>query len=114
MKPGPKGHEAQALQALERQQAARRSTLVSVVVNVVLTVVQVATGLWAGSQALVAEGLHSLSDLLSDFVVLLANRPSHKDADDDHQYGHRRFETAASLALGFLLTAVGVGMLWQA
>lgn len=112
--PGPDAKAAKAAQAAERQSAARRSTLVSVVVNIVLTVLQVVTGLWAGSQALVADGLHSLSDLLSDFVVLLANRHSHKDADDDHPYGHRRFETAASLALGVLLTAVGAGMLWQA
>lgn len=112
--PGPERADAQAKQAAERQQAARRSTWVSVLVNVVLTIVQVLTGLWAGSQALVADGLHSLSDLLSDFVVLLANRHSHKDADADHQYGHRRFETAASLALGLLLTLVGAGLLWQA
>lgn len=114
MNPGPEGHEAKALQSAERQRAARSSTLVSVVVNIVLTVAQVITGVWAGSQALVADGLHSLSDLLSDFVVLLANRHSHKEADADHQYGHRRFETAASLALGLLLLSVSVGMLWQA
>jgi cation diffusion facilitator family transporter len=112
--PGSQGPETQALQSADRQRAARSSTLVSVVVNIVLTVVQVITGVWAGSQALVADGLHSLSDLLSDFVVLLANRHSHKEADADHQYGHRRFETAASLALGLLLLGVSVGMLWQA
>lgn len=112
--PGPQGPDGPAMQASERQQAAHRSTWVSVLVNVLLTIVQVLTGLWAGSQALVADGLHSLSDLLSDFVVLLANRHSHKDADADHQYGHRRFETAASLALGLLLTLVGAGLLWQA
>ena len=112
--PGPPGADAQAALTAERQQAARRSTWVSVLVNVVLTIVQVLTGLWAGSHALVADGLHSLSDLLSDFVVLLANRHSHKDADAEHQYGHRRFETGASLALGLLLTLVGAGLLWQA
>ena len=56
----------------------------------------------------------SLSDLSADFVVLLANRHSHKEADDDHQYGHHRYETAASLALGVLLLVVGIGMLWNA
>lgn len=114
VKPGPQSPEAKAQQSAERQRAARNSTLVSVVVNIVLTVLQVITGVWAGSQALVADGLHSLSDLLSDFVVLLANRHSHKEADADHQYGHRRFETAASLALGLLLVSVAVGLLWQA
>lgn len=114
MNPGPQGPEAKALQSAERQHAAHSSTMVSVVVNIVLTVAQVITGVWAGSQALVADGLHSLSDLLSDFVVLLANRHSHKEADADHQYGHRRFETAASLALGLLLLGVSAGMIWQA
>jgi len=55
-----------------------------------------------------------LSDLIADFVVLLAGHQSKKDADDDHPYGHHRFETAASLVLGALLLAVGVGMLWSA
>jgi cation diffusion facilitator family transporter len=102
------------MQSAERQRAARSSTLVSVVVNIVLTVAQLITGVWAGSQALVADSLHSLSDLLSDFLVLLVNRHSHKEADADHQYGHRRFENAASLALGVLLLGVSAGMLWQA
>ncbi|MES2092108.1 MAG: cation diffusion facilitator family transporter [Pseudomonadota bacterium] len=98
----------------QRHQAARRSTWVSVVVNVVLTCIQVVIGLWAGSQALIADGIHSLSDLVSDFVVLLANHHSRKEADDDHHYGHQRYETAASLVLGVLLLSVGVGMLWSA
>jgi cation diffusion facilitator family transporter len=98
----------------EKQRAAQRSTLVSVVVNAVLTVAQVVTGLLTHSSALVADGIHSLSDLLSDFVVLIANRYSHKQADQDHPYGHLRFETAASLMLGGLLLAVGCGMLWTA
>ncbi len=99
---------------VERRQAAQRSTLVSAVVNVCLSAGQVAAGVVAGSQGLVADGIHSLSDLLSDFVVLLANRHSHKEADDDHQYGHQRYETAASLFLGLSLLAVGIGMVWNA
>ena len=61
-----------------------------------------------------ADGIHSLSDLVADFVVLFAGHHAKKDADEDHPYGHLRFETAASLALGALLLAVGVGMLWSA
>ncbi len=97
-----------------RQRVARRSTMVSVVVNIVLTAMQLAAGILAHSQALVADAIHSLSDLLSDFLVLLVNRHSHKAADDDHHYGHQRYETAASLVLGLLLSAVAVGMLWGA
>lgn len=95
----------------ERQAAGRRSTLVSVAVNVVLTLLQMAIGLIAHSQALVADAIHSLSDLLSDGVVLFANKHSHKAPDAEHPYGHRRFETAASAAIGALLLAVGIGML---
>ena len=98
----------------ERHQVAKRSTLVSVVVNLFLTAVQVVVGVFAGSQALVADGIHSLSDLIADFVVLLANQHSRKEADDDHHYGHHRYETAASFVLGGLLLAVGIGMLWSA
>jgi cation diffusion facilitator family transporter len=98
----------------ERAAAASRSTWVSVGVNIVLTATQVTVGVLAKSQGLVADGIHSLSDLVADFVVLFAGHHSRKDADADHPYGHQRFETAASLVLGVLLLAVGVGMLWSA
>jgi len=98
----------------ERMAAATRSTWVSVGVNLVLTVLQIGAGWFTRSQALVADGIHSLSDLVADFVVLLAGHHARKDADADHPYGHQRFETAASLALGLLLLAVGLGMLWSA
>lgn len=95
----------------ERAVAAARSSWVSVFVNVVLTTVQIVAGVLTRSQALIADGIHSLSDLISDFVVLYANRHSRSDADAEHPYGHHRFETAASLVLGLLLLAVGIGML---
>jgi cation diffusion facilitator family transporter len=98
----------------DRARAATRSTWVSVVVNIVLTVTQIVVGVFAKSQALIADGVHSLSDLVADFVVLFASHHSKKDADEDHPYGHQRFETAASLVLGLLLLGVGVGMLWSA
>ena len=98
----------------QRAAAAARSTWVSVVVNVLLSSVQITVGITAKSQGLVADGIHSLSDLVSDFVVLIAGRHSQKDADEDHPYGHQRFENAASLALGLLLLGVGVGMVWSA
>jgi cation diffusion facilitator family transporter len=98
----------------ERAAAASRSTWVSVGINLVLTTVQILVGIFAKSQGLIADGIHSLSDLVADFVVLFAGHHAKKDADEDHPYGHQRFETAASLALGGLLMAVGVGMLWSA
>ena len=98
----------------QRAAAATRSTWVSVAVNVVLSSLQIVVGIVATSQGLVADGIHSLSDLVADFVVLIAGRHSQKDADEDHPYGHQRFENAASLALGLLLLGVGVGMVWSA
>ena len=98
----------------ERAAAASRSTWVSVGVNIVLTITQIMVGIFAKSQGLIADGIHSLSDLVADFVVLFASHHAQKDADEDHPYGHQRFETAASLVLGTLLLAVGVGMLWSA
>jgi len=97
-----------------KQEAGKRSTLVSVVVNIGLTIFQVVAGVISGSQGLIADGIHSLTDLVSDFVVLIANHHSGKDADGDHHYGHQRYETAASLFLGVSLLVVGVGMLWRA
>jgi cation diffusion facilitator family transporter len=100
--------------AAERAAAASRSTWVSVVVNVLLATAQVVVGMLTKSQALIADGIHSLSDLVSDFVVLFAGHHAKKDADADHPYGHHRFETAASLALGLILLTVGGGMVWAA
>jgi cation diffusion facilitator family transporter len=98
----------------DKHEVARRTTWVSVAVNSVLVVLQIAVGVFAHSQALVADGIHSLADLVSDFVVLLANRHSGAKPDADHNYGHSRYETVASLFLGALLIAVGVGMLVRA
>jgi cation diffusion facilitator family transporter len=98
----------------ERASAAKLSTWVSVVVNILLCTAQILTGIFAKSQALIADGIHSLSDLIGDFVVLFANHHSQKDADQEHPYGHQRFETAASMVLGALLIIVALGMLWAA
>ncbi|KVA08992.1 cation diffusion facilitator family transporter [Burkholderia ubonensis] len=98
----------------EKHAVARKSTLVSIVLNVVLATFQIVVGTIAHSQALIADGIHSISDLISDFVVLVANRHSGAMPDADHNYGHSRYETVASLFLGGILIAVGVGMLWRA
>ena len=102
------------VQTPEKSAAAVKSTWISVKVNLGLTGVQLSAGVVSGSQGLIADGIHSLADLLADFVVLLAARNSGKEADGDHPYGHLRYENAASMVLGFLLLAVGVGMAWSA
>lgn len=113
MPPAPDDTEDSQHTPADRAAAASRSTWVSVAVNLLLTTVQIVAGLLTKSQGLVADGVHSLSDLIADFVVLLANHHSQKDADEDHPYGHHRYETAASLVLGLLLLGVGAGMLWS-
>lgn len=100
--------------AAEKHEVARKTTFTSIVLNMVLMSAQIVVGVFAHSQALIADGVHSLADLVSDFVVLLANKRSAAAPDDDHNYGHSRYETVASLFLGALLIAVGIGMLWRA
>ncbi|OUD12689.1 hypothetical protein TPSD3_15640 [Thioflexithrix psekupsensis] len=96
-----------------RYVAIRNVTLVGVISNVILSVVKIIFG-WIGqSQALIADGLHSLSDLVSDGVVLVAARFSSQDADAEHPYGHGRFETVATVLVGLILIAVAMGMLWD-
>jgi len=109
-----KDDEDQLCSADERSKAASRSTWCSVAVNVTLSTIQILLGIFSKSQGLVADGIHSLSDLIADFIVLFASHHSKKDADVDHQFGHQRFENAASLILGIILLLVGIGMLLSA
>ena len=97
-----------------RYHESQKVTWVSVAVNFGLTLAQISIGLIANAQSLVADGFHSLSDLVADFMVLLANHHSRHPADESHPYGHHRIETAASLALGLLLAATGAAILWSA
>ncbi len=94
--------------------AARKSTWVSIFINLALTIMQVLAGFFGKSQSLMADGLHSLADLLSDVLVLFANRHGNRHADANHPYGHARIETATSLILGVSLAALGIGFLLAA
>jgi cation diffusion facilitator family transporter len=96
--------------SVARYEASRRVTLVSVVWNLILTVAQIIIGFVGHSQALVADGLHTLSDLITDFMVLFALKHGKKAADEEHPYGHARIETAVTMILGIILVAVGAGI----
>jgi cation diffusion facilitator family transporter len=100
--------------AQDRHVEGRRITWISIVVNLVLTAMQIVIGWIAHSQALIADAMHTLSDIVADAFVLYANRKGAEAADDDHPYGHGRYETAASLVLGLLLAATGTGILLAA
>ncbi len=93
-----------------RYEGSRRVTLVSVVWNLVLTVAQVIIGIMGHSQALVADGMHTLSDFITDFMVLFALKHGRKGADEEHPYGHARIETAVTMILGIMLIVVGGGI----
>ena len=97
-----------------RYALSNRCTWISVFVNIGLTIVQVLAGIFAHSQSLIADGVHSLSDLISDFLVLIASYHSKSPADDTHPYGHGRIETAASLILGAILVLTGLGIMYGA
>lgn len=90
----------------ERYYATRKVTLVGALVNLLLSTAQLVGGFFASSQALIADGVHTLSDLASDFVVLVATREAHREADEEHPYGHGRIETLATSILGLALVAV--------
>ena len=97
-----------------RYQATRKVTLIGMFVNIFLSAAQLLGGIFAHSQALIADGVHTLSDLASDIVVLQAAKIASKDADDDHPYGHGRFETVATVILGLALAGVAVGIAMNA
>ena len=97
-----------------RYQDIRKVTLVGAVVDLVLGVAKIIVGVIASSQALIADGIHSLSDLATDFLVLFAAKHAHREADDEHPYGHGRIETVATVVLGVSLVVVAVGISYDA
>ena len=98
------------MERAERHRITRRVTLTGAAVNCGLACLQIVFGVLGKSQALLADGIHTLSDLSSDFVVLYAASRSSKEADKDHPYGHGRIETLASMLLGAVLALVGIGI----
>jgi cation diffusion facilitator family transporter len=93
-----------------RQAVTRRVALVGMSVNIFLTIAQIIGGILTHSQALVADAMHTLSDLVGDIVVLFASHHAAKAADDNHPYGHGRIETLATVILGLLLGGVSVAI----
>lgn len=103
-------HELLDTSSPQRYRASLRVTLVNVASNLALTVAQVVIGFLGHSQALIADGLHTLSDMLADLLVLLALQHGRHGADAEHPYGHERIETAVTLILGVILLGVGAGI----
>ena len=98
---------------LGREQAIYRVTWIGFAVNLVLSAGKLAAGIWGHSAAMVADAIHSVSDFATDLVVLLFVRVSAKPRDDDHDYGHGKYETLATLIIGAALAGVGIKLLWS-
>jgi cation diffusion facilitator family transporter len=97
-----------------RYREVRKVTLIGSVVDLLLGIIKVVIGYLSHSQALVADGIHSFSDLFTDFLVLFAAKHSHREADEEHPYGHGRIETVATVALGVALLTVAAGISYDA
>lgn len=98
---------------LSEARAAKKVTLIGALVNALNGVLKILVGFWANSYALIADGIHSLSDLFSDLLVLGASHYGRQKADSDHPYGHDRYETLATLILGTILIAVAGALVWD-
>lgn len=95
---------------MERVKEIAKVTLKGSIVNLLLVCVKVAAGIAGHSAAMVSDAVHSLSDLLTDFVVLAFVRVSGRPKDASHDYGHGKFETMASLLIGIFLAAAAIGI----
>lgn len=87
-------------------------TLIGSVVNLLLTAGKIAAGIIGKSSAMIADGIHSLSDLATDIIVLVFIRVSGRERDKNHRYGHGKYETFATMLISFALLFVGAGILW--
>ena len=96
---------------MNREKEIRKITLWGSLVNLVLTVFKIIAGVMGRSAAMIADGIHSLSDLLSDVVVLVFTHMSSKGKDRDHSFGHGKFETLATLIVSVMLVAVGTDLM---
>jgi cation diffusion facilitator family transporter len=97
-----------------RYREVRKVTVVGGVVDLLLGILKIVVGTTANSQALLADGVHSLSDLATDFLVLFAAKHAHREADEEHPYGHGRIETVATVILGVALALVAIGICYDA
>jgi len=95
-------------------QPALRITFITALLTALLATLKLTVGWWGQSHALVADGIHSISDVLIDILVLFAAHYGGKKADINHPYGHGRIETAATFGLALLLLFAGIGIILNA
>jgi cation diffusion facilitator family transporter len=94
-------------ETLDRTTAAKKTTIIGMLVNVVLLCLKLFVGFIGNSAALIADAIHSLSDFVSDIVVLVSFRFTSKPADEKHNYGHGKIETISAVIVGVILLFLG-------
>ena len=97
---------------MERVKEAKKVTWIGFFVNLILTAFKIVAGITGKSTAMIADGVHSLSDFVTDVLVILFMGISGKDKDQDHRYGHGKYETFATLLISLALLVVAVGIFW--
>lgn len=95
---------------LSHHQAAMRISKLSIIVNVLLSLFKLFAGIFAHSGAMISDAIHSASDVFSTFIVMIGVTVSNKQSDNEHPYGHERFECIASIILAALLLVTGIGI----
>ncbi len=98
---------------MDDQKRAMRVSVISVVVNLLLSLFKFIAGFFAHSTAMISDAIHSSSDVLSTFIVMIGIKISNKKSDPEHHYGHERFECVASLILAMMLAVTGIGIGWS-
>lgn len=98
---------------MNREQQIYRATWVGFFANLLLSVGKIAAGIVGRSGAMIADGIHSVSDFVTDLVVMIFVKVSAMPKDEDHDYGHGKFETLATIIIGLALFGVAVGIFWK-
>jgi cation diffusion facilitator family transporter len=110
----PKGIQISNADETSKEKILRRVTWLGLFVNLVLSAIKFAAGIFGRSQALVADAIHSLSDLTTDIAVLAGSHYWSRPPDENHPYGHRRLETLVTVFISVVLMAAGIGIGWKA
>jgi cation diffusion facilitator family transporter len=95
---------------INNEKEAIKVSVISIVSNIFLTIIKFIAGLISHSQAMISDSIHSLSDVLSTFVVIIGVKLSNKKADKEHPYGHERLECVASIILSVMLIFTGIAI----
>lgn len=106
-------NETEQITDMAREKKAARVTWVGFFTNLLLSTAKIIAGVVGRSSAMIADGIHSLSDFITDFIVIIFIKISSKHEDSDHPYGHGKFETFATMLISFALFIVAIGIFYS-